>query len=104
MTSFCTAVLKIVHQRGQYLPQHKNHTLYFDNWFPTIPLMIKLKALGITALGTNRSNRLQNCPLETDKDFKKSGRDSSSYRYLLFLFLENLKLCNDIAINKIVHF
>ena len=42
----------------KHLPQHKHHTLCFDNWFTTIPLMIKLKALGITALGTIRSNRL----------------------------------------------
>ena len=75
-----------VMQLVKHLPQHKHHTLCFDNWFTTIPLMIKLKALGITALGTIWSNRLQNCPLETDKDFKKSECGSSSYRYLLIIF------------------
>ena len=71
----------------KYLPQHKHHTLCFDHSFPTIPLMIKLKTLGITALGAIRSNRLQNCPLKTGKDLKKSGRGSSSYRYLLIIFI-----------------
>ena len=54
----------------KHLPQYKNYTLCFDNWFTTIYLLIKLKALGITTLGTMRLNRLQKCPFETD--FKKS--------------------------------
>ena len=53
----------------KHLPLHKHHTLCLDNWFTTIPLMIKLKALGVTAVGTIQLNRLQNCPLETDKGF-----------------------------------
>ena len=73
--------------------------------FTTIPLIIKLKALGITTLGTIWLNRLQNCPLETDKNLKKSGCGSSSYRYLLFLFLENFKISDDIYCHKkIMHF
>ena len=72
---------------NKHLPQHKHHTLCFDNCFATIPLMIKVKALGITALGTIQSNRLQNYPLETNKNFKKSGRGSSSSRYLLIIFI-----------------
>ena len=71
----------------KHLPQHRHRILVFDNWFTTVPLMIKLKALGVTALGTIRSNRLQNCPLETGKDLKKYGRGSSSYRYLLIILI-----------------
>ena len=73
--------------------------------FTTIPLIINLKALGITTLGTIWLNRLQNCPLETDKNLKKSGCGSSLYRYLLFLFLENFKISDDIYCHKkIMHF
>jgi len=43
-------------------------------------LMLKLKSIGVVALGTIRSNRLQGCPLQTEKEMKKAGRGSSSYR------------------------
>ena len=65
----------------KHLPQHKYHTLRFANWFTKIPLMLKSKAFGIIALGTIRSNQIQNCPMDTEKELKKSGCSSSSYRY-----------------------
>lgn len=39
--------------------QSKNHCIYFDNLFTTIPLLVKLREMGIYATGTIRSNRLQ---------------------------------------------
>ena len=52
----------------KHLPQHKYHTLCFENWFATIPLMLKLKAFDIIALGTIRSNQIQNCPWTRKKN------------------------------------
>ena len=51
----------------KHLPQQQFYTLCFDNWFTTLPLMLKLKALGIISVGTIRSNRIQHCPLDTEK-------------------------------------
>ena len=46
----------------KHLPQNAFFTVCFDNWFTTLPLMLKLKTLGIISVGTIRSNRIQNCP------------------------------------------
>lgn len=65
---------------AEELPKHQNYQLFFDNWFSTLPLMIKLHSMGILTSATFRSNRLSGCPLATDKDLKTSGRGSSDYR------------------------
>lgn len=58
------------------LPKLMNFKCYFDNYFTSIGLLRELKALGIWATGTIRANRLQGCPLKTDKQLKQEGRGS----------------------------
>ena len=57
----------------KHLHQHKYHTLCFDNWFTTFLLMLKLKALGIIALGTIRSNRIQFVRWTRKKNWRNLG-------------------------------
>ena len=64
----------------KHLPKKQYYTLSFDNWFSTFPLLLKLKNFGIITCATIRSNRIANCSLDTDKELKKSGCGSSSYR------------------------
>lgn len=58
------------------MPDHKNHVVYFDNWFCSVDLQVELAKKGILSLGTVRENRLRNCPLPNDNDLKKGGRGS----------------------------
>ena len=58
----------------KYLPDHKHHKLYFDNWFTTLPPLQFLKMTGIHAAGTIRANRIKGCPLKANKDLEKDGR------------------------------
>ena len=57
----------------KHFHQHKYHTLCFDNWFTTLLLMLKLKALGIIALGTIRSNRIQFVRWTRKKNWRNLG-------------------------------
>ena len=63
------------------LPIHQNYQLYFDNWFSTLLLLIKLKDQGILATATLRADRLKGCPLPKDKELVSLGRGSSTYRH-----------------------
>lgn len=58
------------------MPDHKNHVVYFNNWFCSVDLQVELAKKGILSLGTVRENRLRNCPLPNDNDLKKGGRGS----------------------------
>ena len=62
------------------IPQHQNFKLCFDNWSCTLPLCLELKSLGILTTATVRANRIAGCPLKCEKDLKKEGRGSRSYR------------------------
>ena len=42
--------------------------------------MLSLKAPGIAATATFRTNHLKNCPLATDRELKSLGRRSYDYR------------------------
>ncbi|KAH9374626.1 hypothetical protein HPB48_014673 [Haemaphysalis longicornis] len=70
----------IVMRLAESLPKQENFKLYFDNYFTSIPLLQELKEIGIWAIGTIRSNRLQGCPLKPDKVLKKEGRGSMDTR------------------------
>jgi hypothetical protein len=71
---------KIVVKLCEALPPNSGHKLYFDNWFTTLDLLLYLQQVGILACGTLRSNRLQKCPLKSNKDLKSAGRGSIDYR------------------------
>ena len=54
----------------------KNHKVYCDNLFTSVPLAMELKRQDIYIIGTCRSNRLQGAEekLTSDKEMKKSKR------------------------------
>ncbi|KAJ8913087.1 hypothetical protein NQ315_006588 [Exocentrus adspersus] len=56
------------------VPVNKNHHVYFDNYYTTIPLLVQLAKRGILALGTVRRNRLPKCPFPSDKEMSKANR------------------------------
>lgn len=60
--------------------QDRNHMVFFDNFFCTIPLLQALKHQGIFGTGTCRKNRLHGAQekLKTEKQLKKEGRGSVS--------------------------
>ena len=70
----------IVLRLSEGIPQHQNVKLCFDKWFCTLPFCLELKLLGILTTATIRDNRIAGCPLKCEKDLKKEGRGSSSYR------------------------
>ena len=53
--------------------------LCFDNYFASPPLLLYLKSQHISATCTLRSNRLEKCPLKSEKDLRKEGRGSLDY-------------------------
>lgn len=71
------AASNVVSRLSQIIPDHKQHILYFDNYYTAIPLMIYLYSRGIFSLGTIRTNRIANCKLSTDKQVQKEKRGYS---------------------------
>ena len=63
----------VVVRLARRLPSDINHKLNIDNWFNSLPLQVYLKERGILSLGTVRENRLQGCPLPSEKEMKKTG-------------------------------
>lgn len=56
-------------------------TVFFDNYFASLPLFTYLKNnMNIYSLGTLRSNRIAGCPIETDKILLKQGRGQYDYK------------------------
>lgn len=64
----------IVLRLASVIPQHKNHLLFFDNWFTSIKLLTNLYTDGIYCLGTARKDRLHGLVFSSDKNMKKEGR------------------------------
>uniref|UniRef100_A0A3Q1JQK9 PiggyBac transposable element-derived protein domain-containing protein n=1 Tax=Anabas testudineus TaxID=64144 RepID=A0A3Q1JQK9_ANATE len=62
------------------LPAGKNHKVFADNYFTSVPLVEHLKQRGIYYIGTVRMNRVKNCQLMDEKDLKKKGRGSLDFR------------------------
>ena len=71
---------QVVTKLCQNLPSHKNHKLFFDNWFSALKLMLYLKNTGILAVGTILLNRFGGCSISSNKELQKTGRGSSDYR------------------------
>uniref|UniRef100_A0A6A7GCV3 PiggyBac transposable element-derived protein 3-like n=1 Tax=Hirondellea gigas TaxID=1518452 RepID=A0A6A7GCV3_9CRUS len=68
----------IVLYLAQNIPSHKNHLLFFDNWFTGVPLIDHLASRGIWCCGTVRDPSLPGISKEkkTDKALVKKGRGS----------------------------
>ncbi|XP_049779725.1 piggyBac transposable element-derived protein 3-like [Schistocerca cancellata] len=62
------------------IPEHRNSKIFFDNWFCSLDLHMKLAERGIYCLGTVCSNRLNGCLFDSDKKMKRSGRGAIDER------------------------
>lgn len=51
------------------------YSIYFDNFFTTLPLIEVLTEKGVKGTGTIRKNRLANCQLDSDEKLKKNRGD-----------------------------
>ena len=76
----CT-VEYVVLRLCETLPRQQNYKVFFDNWFSTLLLLIKLKERGFFATATLRADRLKGGPLPNDKVLVKQGRCSSTFIY-----------------------
>ncbi len=66
------------------LPRNRNHRVYFDNWFTSLPLVHHLAKLGIYSVGTVRRNRITNDPLPQEKAMKKKKRGTIVERLAVY--------------------
>ncbi|XP_029348686.1 piggyBac transposable element-derived protein 3-like [Acyrthosiphon pisum] len=75
------ASANVVVRLSRIIPEKKNHRLYFDNYYTTIPLVQYMAKKGILTLGTVRRNRIPNCKFPSEKIMLKEPR-GTSYEYL----------------------
>lgn len=69
-------VLKLL----RMVPRHRNHIVYSDNYYTSLPLMYTLAKEGIHTLGTIQRNRLGKlCKLPTKQDVMKSSVPRGSF-------------------------
>lgn len=61
---------------AECIPPFKNHKLYFDNWFTSVPLLDHLASRGIWCSGTVQHKRLPNVTFKSDKQLQSHGRGS----------------------------
>ncbi|XP_045505807.1 piggyBac transposable element-derived protein 3-like [Colias croceus] len=62
------------------VPKQKNHIVYFDNYYTSLPLMYHLATEGIHSLGTIQRNRLgKTCKLPHKQDVMKSSIPRGTY-------------------------
>lgn len=72
---------KVVITLSKSIQNPSESVVFFDNFFTSIQLLTYLIVnMDILSLGTLRKNRIQGCPLLTDKDLKKRGRGSYDHR------------------------
>ncbi|XP_064078497.1 piggyBac transposable element-derived protein 3-like [Macrobrachium nipponense] len=64
----------IVLHLAETIQSNRNHHLYFDNWFTSVPLIKHLAERGIWCCGTVRPCRLPGLKLVLDTVLKKKGR------------------------------
>ena len=72
--------------------------VFFDNYFASPALLLHLKNLGIPAACTLRKDRMEHCPLKSEKELKREGRGSmdcrtSSERILVLKWYDNKEVC-----------
>ena len=58
----------------------QQNLMSFDNWFYTLPLLLKMKSFGILTTATIRANPIAIRPLKAEKYVKNEGRGSSSFK------------------------
>ena len=50
------------------------HKVFFDNYFASPELHVRLREKRIYSVSTLRANRSRHCPFKSEKDLKKDGR------------------------------
>ncbi len=65
----------VVPKLCRLVPSHCGFCVYFENFFTSIPLAIRLKEEGIDSVATIRSNRLKGTAshLNTEKELRAKG-------------------------------
>lgn len=71
---------EVVLKMTSTLPVGKNHEVFADNYFTSVPLVQHLKERGIHYIGTIRMNRMKDCTMMGEKEMKKNGRGSMDLR------------------------
>ncbi|XP_050507404.1 piggyBac transposable element-derived protein 3-like isoform X1 [Diabrotica virgifera virgifera] len=71
-----SASINVVIRLAERIPKNQNFLLFYDNWFCSPELQIKLSENGIQSLGTVRTNRVPKNKLPADKVLMKQGRGS----------------------------
>jgi hypothetical protein len=54
--------------------------VFFDNYFASPGLLLELKKLGMPAACTLRANRVEKCPLKSEKELRKEGRGAMDHK------------------------
>lgn len=66
---------------AESIPEGKNHKLYIDNWFTSLPLVAHLAERAIWVCGTVQARRLPNLSFKEDKALAKTGRGTFDELY-----------------------
>lgn len=85
------------------LPPGRNHKVFADDFFTSVPLVEHLKQRGIYYIGTVRRNRVKNCQLMDERELRTKGRGSLDFR----VNQENtiiVRWCNSKAVNLLSSF
>ncbi|XP_050024907.2 piggyBac transposable element-derived protein 2-like [Dermacentor andersoni] len=54
--------------------------VFFDNFFSSLKLVRMLSSMGVKCTGTVRDNRIENCPILTQKEMKSKNRGFYDYK------------------------
>lgn len=71
------ATSNVVVRLSRVIPTNKNHKLFFDNYYTSLPVMVYLKKKGIDTVGTFRRNRFPNLKFMSEKEIMKKPRGTS---------------------------
>jgi len=75
------ASANVVVRLSRIIPENKNHRVFFDNYYTTIPLLTFMAKKGIRTLGTVRRNRLPNCQFISEKIMNNKAR-GTAFEYI----------------------
>ena len=70
----------VVNTMLEPITDNDSHVIYFGNFFTSYQLLTDLKSKNIRACGSARQNRMNRCPLEESKSFRKKECGSLDYR------------------------
>lgn len=74
----------VVLHLAQIVPSQKNHLLYFDNWFTSLPLVQHLATREIWCCGTVRAPRIPGIPKGKTLNKELEKKERGSYEELVF--------------------